>query len=514
MGALSYGSSGEPRDTSATDELPRKRRVMIIDEDVEVRTGLSGPLTAAGYDPVAIDVANAVQRYQDERPAAVILDIGDPDTITGLRTLRALKGVDRRVPIIILSTLGLTPSAIEALGQGAAFLVRKPVQPEGLVERLTQMLEERASSRGGSSTSDSLRVNPRHSLFLGQSSQMAHIFELIERAGHTHETVLIRGERGTGKELVARAVAAVSDRKTPFVKVNCATIRGDLLEAQLIGFDDGPFVNPDTAPRKRGAFMSAQQGTLFLDEVGAIPAPLQGRLLRLLDDEGALGSFGSRGEKRSRARVIAATAQDLHKKTAEGCFSQGLLLRLSEISITVPALRERREDIPALITHFLEKHAAQQRKPVPALDAGVVQRLTQYEWPGNVRELESVLRRAVVLGPDFSVDKELAHKPRPSRHRSSQWLAATEPSAPRAVAQDSPSGRDAAAEAVPVGIQTAKCSLKAISREAARRAERDLILRVLQRTHWNRKAAAGLLQISYKALLYKIKENGLDDDPL
>jgi len=505
MGPLSYGSSGEARDTSAADEMPRKPQVMIIDEDAGVRTGLSGPLAAAGYEPVAIDVANAVQGYRDERPAAVILDIGDPDTVNGLSTLRALKAVDRRVPIIILSTLGLTPSAIEALGQGAAFLVRKPVQPEGLVERLTQMLEHRASNRGGSSTSDSLHVNPRHSLFLGQSSQMADIFELIERAGHTEETVLIRGERGTGKELVARAIAAVSDRKTPFVKVNCATIRGDLLESQLIGFDDEPFVNPDTAPRKPGALVSAQQGTLFLDEVGAIPAPLQGRLLRLLDDEGALGSFGSRGDPRGRARVIAATAQDLHKEAAEGCFSQGLLLRLSEISITVPALRERREDIPALITHFLEKHAAQQRKPVPALDADIIERLTQHEWPGNVRELENVLRRAVVLGPDFSVDKELSHRPRPSRHRSSRWPAATEPYALRAVAKDSLNGRDAAAEAT-------KCSLKAISREAARRAERDLILRVLQRTHWNRKAAAGLLQISYKALLYKIKENGLDDD--
>ena len=356
-------------------------------------------------------------------------------------------------------------------------------------------------------------MNPRHSLFLGQSSQMADIVELIERAGHTRKRSHSGASAGHGKELVARAIAAVSGRKTPFVKVNCATIRGDLLEAQLIGFDDEPFVDPDTPQRKPGALVSAQQGTLFLDEVGAIPAPLQARLLRFLDDESALGHFGSR-EKHSRARVIAATARDLDTEVAEGRFSQGLLLRLSEISIPLPALRHRCEDIPALITYFLEKHAAQQRKPVPTLDADIVQRLLQHGWPGNVRELENVLRRAVLLGPDFSVDKELAHKPRQSQHRSSRWPGTTEPFTRRTIASDSAECRNAAAEAAPSGGQTAKCSLKAISREAARRAERDLILRVLQRTHWNRKAAAGLLQISYKALLYKIKENRLDDDPL
>jgi len=508
MVALTYGSSEEHSDPAAPQAVHPKPQIMVIDEDVGASTESTMALAARGYEPIIIDARDAVQRYLNERPAAVVLDLSVHNVALGLSALRAFKAIDRQVPVIIVSTQGLTRSAIEAMVIGAASLIRKPARPEELIDRIKRVLEEREWNRSTASLSDFIQHDPRYARFLGQSSRMAEIVELSERAGNSDDSVLIQGERGTGKELVARAIAALSSRgKTPFIRVDCAAIGADLLEAQLFGLDDGTFTDPSTMHRKPGAFLSAQQGTLFLEEVGAFPQSLQARLLRVLEN-GAFRQLG--GENQSRARVIGATARDLNKAAAEGRFSQDLLLRLSVISISLPALRDRREDIPALSEYYLEKYAAQQRKPPPVLDSAVVARLTEHEWSGNFREFENVLKRAVALGPDFSVDKELAHKPRRSQERSSSRVPLIR-EAGRAVARDSAEGRNVLTESAP-NAQVAKCSLKAISREAARRAERDLILRVLQRTHWNRKAAAGLLQISYKALLYKIKENGLDDD--
>ena len=347
---------------------------------------------------------------------------------------------------------------------------------------------------------------------LGTSEQMREVHDLIKRVADTDVTVLIRGESGTGKELVARAVHQGSPRRhRPFVKVNCAALPSELLESELFGFERGAFTG--AIQHKPGKFEFANQGTMFLDEISEMQVPLQSKLLQVLQD-GEFARLGSREDVHVDVRVVAATNRELEQAVSEGQFREDLYFRLNVVCITLPPLRQRRDEIPALTTLFMQRYSEHYNKPPIPLAEETTRLFAAYDWPGNVRELENLIKRCIVLGSDASLRRDLteAIAGRMLRTGPIPMLQSPPPAAPAgapaaAVARALPA---VAAPALPPAPPPLTGSLKDIARHAAREAERELIYRTLQQTRWNRREASEILGISYKALLYKIKEADLD----
>jgi transcriptional regulator with PAS, ATPase and Fis domain len=351
-------------------------------------------------------------------------------------------------------------------------------------------------------------------VLLGRNEKMREVHDLIDRVADTDVTVLIRGESGTGKELVARAVHAASPRHDkPFVKVNCAALPSELLESELFGFERGAFTG--ALQHKPGKFEFANHGTMFLDEISEMHAPLQSKLLQVLQD-GEFARLGGRNDVRVDVRILAATNRDLDGAVADGQFREDLFFRLNVVCITLPPLRQRRDEIGELTELFLRQYSEHYNKPPLPLAGDTMRLFAEYTWPGNVRELENLIKRAVILGSDESIRRELAEAIarrtlRPGPIPALQGRPAAEPPAPAAPPPPSLAPPPAAAPPAGNGGNGHLVgSLKDIARQAAREAERDLISRTLQQTRWNRREAAEILGISYKALLYKIKEAELD----
>jgi two-component system response regulator AtoC len=328
------------------------------------------------------------------------------------------------------------------------------------------------------------------------SSRMRVVRFIIERVAATDATVLVWGESGVGKEIVARALHDRSGRRDrPFVKVNCAALPLELLESELFGYERGAFTGAHR--QKPGKFELADSGTIFLDEIGEMPLPLQAKLLQVLQDR-EFSRLGSRHDIRVDVRVIAATNKDLTQLVARGSFREDLYYRLNVVNIFVPALRERREEIPILVEHFLKLYAERYGRPWRPVSAGTLRRLMEYAWPGNIRELENVVKRIVVLGSEelTGLDQPAPQSPR----LGDPEAAAATPLAP---------GPGPAAPVMPVR-RSEGTGLKEIARRAARDAERIALKEVLDQVHWHRLEAARRLKISYKTLLYKIRECGLE----
>jgi two-component system, NtrC family, response regulator AtoC len=340
---------------------------------------------------------------------------------------------------------------------------------------------------------------------LATSEKMREVQDLIARVADTDVTVLIRGESGTGKELVARAIHASSPRRhRTFVKVNCAALPSELLESELFGFERGAFTG--AIQQKPGKFEFAHEGTMFLDEISEMYQPLQSKLLQVLQD-GEFARLGGRQDVHVDVRIVAATNRDLEVAVADGHFREDLFFRLNVVCITLPPLRQRRDEIPLLTERFLRQYAEHYNKPLIALAGDTLRLFSEYEWPGNVRELENVLKRAVVLGSDDSIRRELAEAIA-GRTRPAGLIPALQP---RTTGGPGPTAELLLPPiAEPVLPPAFTGSLKDIARHAAREAERELISRTLQQTRWNRREAAEILGVSYKALLYKIKEAELD----
>ena len=343
---------------------------------------------------------------------------------------------------------------------------------------------------------------------LGTSEQMREVHDLIKRVADTDVTVLIRGESGTGKELVARAVHQGSPRRhRPFVKVNCAALPSELLESELFGFERGAFTG--AIQQKPGKFEFANQGTMFLDEISEMQLSLQSKLLQVLQD-GEFARLGSREDVHVDVRVVAATNRELELAVSEGQFREDLYFRLNVVCITLPPLRQRRDEIRALTALFMERYSEHYNKPPVTLSEETKRLFDTYDWPGNVRELENLIKRGIVLGSDESLRRDLTDA---IAHRTLRTgpipMLQAPPAAPAsAPAVATPVASPPPAAAAPPPAFTG--SLKEIARHAAREAERELIYRTLQQTRWNRREASEILGISYKALLYKIKEAELD----
>jgi two-component system response regulator AtoC len=342
---------------------------------------------------------------------------------------------------------------------------------------------------------------------LGTSENMREVHDLIRRVADTDVTVLIRGESGTGKELVARAIHDSSPRRhRAFVKVNCAALPSELLESELFGFERGAFTG--AIQHKPGKFEFADQGTMFLDEISEMQPSLQSKLLQVLQD-GEFARLGGRGDVRVDVRIVTATNRDLEAAVANSLLREDLYFRLNVVCITLPPLRQRRDEIPELTNLFMRRYCEHYNKPQLTLANDTRRLFEEYEWPGNVRELENLIKRAVVLGSDESLRRDLAEAIAGRAMRTSPipLLQRGLETAPAAAVAPPPAAAPAPSPAPPPVMSG---SLKDIARHAAREAERELIYRTLQQTRWNRREAAEILGISYKALLYKIKEAELD----
>jgi two-component system response regulator AtoC len=478
--------------TTDAEQVDTERfRVLVIDDDPGVRDYMEALVSRQGYHVDAVaDGEQALATLSDTRPDVVTLDVVLPG-MDGLETLRRLKQRLPEVPVVMLSGHGQARNIVEAMRLGASDFLRKPFEVEELELAFQKALEKRALKQEVERLRGRARSETELLLLCGDTPKMRELREVIEQVADTDITVLVRGDSGTGKELVARTLFQLSDRRErPFVKVNCAALPSELLESELFGFEKGAFTGAQK--RKLGKFEYAHQGTIFLDEISEMHPSLQAKLLQVLQD-GEFSRLGGDRDVHVDTRVIAATNRNLEEAVADGSFREDLYYRLNVVTIHLPPLRDRKDGIPLLVDHFLKKNNAEYRKELKHLTTETMNVFMNYHWPGNVRELENMVRRMVVLGSEQAVLEEIAVRGEPTK-------------------PDAPSDGLLDLEALGADFSTGDgIDLKAISRRAAQIAEKRVIEKVLQQTRWNRKEAAGRLQISYKALLYKMKENGLSE---
>ena len=467
-------------------------RVMVIDDDPGVRDYMEALVSRQGYRVyAAADGEQALARLDDVKPDLVTLDVVLPG-MDGLETLRRIKQRMPDVPVVMLSGHGQARNIVEAMRLGASDFLRKPFEVEELELAFQKAVEKRALKQEVERLRGRARSETELLLLFGDNPKMKQVRDIIEQVADTDITVLVRGESGTGKELVARTIFQLSSRRDrPFVKVNCAALPSELLESELFGFEKGAFTGAQK--RKLGKFEYANQGTIFLDEISEMHPNLQAKLLQVLQD-GEFSRLGGEADVRVDTRIIAATNRNLEEAVADGSFREDLYYRLNVVTIHMPPLRERRDSIPLLVDRFLQKNNEQYGKSMKQLSPETMEVFLRYHWPGNVRELENMVRRMVVLGNEQVVLDEIS-------------LRGAEPAA-----SGEPGPDLLGLEALGADLSKGESiDLKAISRRAAQVAEKRVIERVLQQTRWNRKEAAERLQISYKALLYKMKENGLSE---
>jgi two-component system response regulator AtoC len=455
------------------------RRVLLVDDAEGLRGYLARLLELRGFaDDSAGDGERALALLDaGASPDVVLLDVLLPGQ-GGLATLNRIRERHPALPVVMLSVIGRAATIVEAMQAGAADYLTKPCDEDELVDVLERAC---ARARGESEERAGADAGP-----LWNGETLGRVRELLQQIADTDVTVLIQGESGVGKEIVARAVHETSRRHArPFVKVNCAALPGALLESELFGYERGAFTG--AVARKTGKFEQAAGGTIFLDEIGEMSAALQAKLLHVLQD-GRFARLGGNREVEVDTRVVAATNRELGQLVGRGGFREDLYFRLNVVNVVIAPLRERRDELPALIDHLLRRLTARYRRPPRRLSARLLRLLGRYSFPGNVRELENLLKRIVVLESEEPVVRDL--------------LAADGPA----------SGRQEALDRLLEEVERSAgdLPLREVGRLAALEAERSAIERTLLRTQWNRKQAARLLGVSYKTLLQKIRECGLE----
>jgi two-component system response regulator AtoC len=454
--------------------LPQVSRVLVVDDEENIRLVLRTLLRKHGFEvETASSAEDALARFDAIAPDFVLADVR-MSGMSGIEMLGALRDKGATPVVIVMSAYGSVELALEAMKAGAYDYVQKPFKQDEVLLALRKAEEREQLRRENRALKEEVRSNGRFEELLGQSDAMKAVFHIIDRAAEHRATVLIQGESGTGKELVARALHRRSPRadKT-FVAVNCGAIPAGLLESELFGHKRGAFT--DASSDRVGLFETAHEGTLFLDEVGEMPMPLQVKLLRVLQ-EGSLRRLGETRDRSVDVRVVAATVRDLSLEVSEGRFREDLFYRLNVLQLVVPPLRERREDVPLLVEHFIERNNVRMKTKVRGVTPPAMKRLLAYAFPGNVRELENVIERAMVLA-----DREML----------------TEEDLPEKIQKE--------ASAVETVLASGDLSIK----KATSLIEETLIRRALDKTGGNRTAASRLLEISHRALLYKLKDYGI-----
>jgi two-component system, NtrC family, response regulator AtoC len=458
------------------------RRVLVVDDEENLRHMLQILLRREGYEAVGAASVEVALGELETRPFDVVLvDLRMPGR-SGLELVDEVRKRHLDTTVVVMTAYGSREVAIEAMKRGAYDYLSKPFESDELVLLLRKAEERERLFRENQSLRRELRAGgrePENGLadIVAKSARMVELFRTLRKIAEFKTTVLVGGESGTGKELVARALHRLSPRSSgPFIAVNCGAIPGSLLESELFGHRKGAFT--DANRDKRGLFEEASGGTLFLDEIGELPLALQVKLLRVLQEE-EIRRLGDTQDIQVDVRVVTATARDLSAEVGRGSFREDLFYRLNVVHLELPPLRERREDIPLLVTHFVERMNARMGLHIAGVSPEAMRRLMDHEWPGNVRELENTIERAMVLTDTQQIDVDalsdrIGHGP----------------------------------QRTPLPVVSPHDGDLSIKR-ASRRAEEELIRRALAKTLGNRTRAAELLEISHRALLYKIKEYGI-----
>ena len=442
--------------------------ILLVEDDPSQRGLVSSLLAGSGFRVLTADGLRAAQEQLSEPALQLVLSdfkLADGD---GLALLREVRSRRPELSFVLVTAYGSIEHAVNAIRAGADDYLAKPFERQALLLAVDKALRTRALREENRKLSDALGERERLVDLVGTAPAMQKLYRQIERVAPTDATVLLHGESGTGKELAARALHKLSRRVAgPFIAVNCAAIPEGLIEAEFFGAERGAFTGANAS--RAGYFEQANGGTLFLDELGELPLALQPKLLRALQ-EGRVTRVGGRGEIALDLRVIAATNRDLKRETVEGRFREDLYYRLAVVTLTLPPLRERREDIPGLVDHFARRAAQQHGLPATPFPKPVLRALMDRPWPGNVRELAHTIERLLLLGEDGEAD-----------------------------AADLPPGNGTASPAF-------RLPSEGLDWEAM---ERDLLQQALAQAQGNRTKAARLLNLPYKAFLYRLEKHGL-----
>jgi two-component system response regulator HydG len=461
--------------------------LLVADDDPGLRESLQRTLTRAGYRVLpASDGRAALEQLQGGGVDLVLTDLKMPG-LTGIELLRAIKAIPIDVDVILLTAFGTVEEAVSAMKDGAYDFITKPFRGEQLLKIVAKALERRAlieQNRNLREQIENLRGKPQ---FIGESPAFRRMMTLVDQVADSSATILLIGESGTGKELVARAIHDRSSRRNgPFIAVNCAALPETLLESELFGYEKGAFTG--AAGRKEGRFELADGGTLFLDEIADLSAVTQPKILRVLQ-EGEFERVGATKTIRVDVRIVTATNQDLATLVREKRFREDLFYRLNVITIQVPALREKHEDVPVLAQHFLRLYAAKNNRQLDGFTDEALGCLEAYSWPGNVRELENVVERAVVLARGNRVDA--ADLPDAVRER------------PVMLMRGGPAGSPGAA--VPEGVFQIRVGTPLAEVESR------LLEETLRLNHGNKTLTAKMLGIDPKTVFRKLKQGEAED---
>src|SRR5205085_6617322 len=441
-----------------------------VDDEEKLRRVIELHLISAGFD---VDKARSAEEALKlvDRADMVITDLRLP-SMDGLQLLSLIRRQNAHAPVVVMTAFGTVENAVEAMKSGATDFLLKPFSLDHLTAVVQKALEVRALRDENRQLKEELGRRYEFDNIKGRSSAMQEIFSTIERVAPTRSTVLLAGESGVGKDLIARAIHFHSPRRDrPFVKINCTSIPENLMESELFGYEKGAFTGANTT--KLGKFEQADTGTVFLDEIGDVLPSIQVKLLRILQER-EFERLGSNKTRHIDVRVIAATNVDLRAALEQGTFREDLYYRLNVLPIDIPPLRERKADIPFLAGHFVKKLSNDLGSPVDGLSDGAIQKLLEYYWPGNVRELENVIERSIVLSTHPTLEAEdikLDMQPRARPHAADQFL--------------------------PDGMTLDEY-------------EQSIIREALKRANGNKSQAARLLGLTRNALRYRLAQMGLE----
>jgi two-component system response regulator AtoC len=451
------------------------KRILIVDDEENFRHMLSVILVKEGYEvETASNGEEGLQKALTSPFDQILCDIRMP-RMDGLEFLKEMQKAAVEVTIIVMSAYGTVDIAIEAMKLGAYDYISKPFKPDEIILTLRKAEEREQLRRENQLLRREVAKEYSFENIVSKNEKMQKLFDVIKKVAQYKSTVLITGESGTGKELVARALHYNSERSQhPFIPVNCGAIPENLLESELFGHAKGAFT--DAIRAKKGLFEEADGGTLFLDEIGELPSPLQVKLLRVLQ-EGEIRRIGESKSIKVDVRIVVATVKDLTREVNEGRFREDLFYRLNVLPIHIPPLRERKEDIPLLIHHFINKYNQSMNKNVKGIDHEALEALMNHKWYGNVRELENTIERAIVLTDKDNIEQENL----PIEIQEIKEEFQLEP------------------------LPDEEYSIK----KASKTLEMNLIKKALRKTKGNHTHAARLLEISHRALLYKIKDYGI-----
>ncbi len=463
---------------------PNKGSILIVDDEAEIRESLEMLLSLEGYQVDAAGTAEEGQRRLEKKSYdVVLLDVALPDK-SGLDALQDFRRLDPSLAVLVITAYGSVENAVTAIRNGAENFLTKPWDNEQLLAEVRGSIDRRRLTQENVQLKRALHQRYNFPSIVGKSDPMLKVFDVVEQVAASRSTVLLMGESGTGKEVIAKAIHSHSSRaQAAFVPVNTGSLPADLLESTLFGHVKGAFTS--ALASKKGLFEVADQGTIFLDEIGTVGPEMQAKLLRVIQEREFM-PLGSTETIKSDVRIIAATNVDLRRLVTEGRFREDLFYRLNVIAIPLPPLRDRKEDIPLLSDHFLVKYCEENKRPLHRFAPEAMHLLMDYAWPGNVRELENVVERAVVLSRDVVIGPSLLPETLTERHVAGYAIAGTRPDASlfeimddceRRVIMDvlekTNGSQTEAAERLQVPLSTLNQKIKRLNIEVKRRARRE-----------------------------------------